>query len=63
MTYMSGTKKGSVLINDTSDLRDPFNLQNGWLLWAGIGLIGALISVSLAGVAMSFFNGDPPQRE
>ncbi|GKC32900.1 CAAX amino terminal protease family protein [Tanacetum coccineum] len=45
------------------DLRDPFNLQNGWLLWAGIGLIGALISVSLAGVAMSFFNGDPPQRE
>ncbi|PWA48425.1 CAAX amino terminal protease family protein [Artemisia annua] len=45
------------------DLRDPFNLQSGWLLWAGIGLIGALVSVSLAGVAMSFFNGDPPQRE
>lgn len=45
------------------DLRDPFNLQRGWLLWAGIGFIGALITVSLAGVAMSLFNGDPPQRE
>ncbi|XP_071690846.1 uncharacterized protein [Rutidosis leptorrhynchoides] len=45
------------------DLRDPFNLERGWLLWAGIGFIGALIAVSLAGVAMSFFNGDPPQRE
>lgn len=45
------------------DWRDPFSLRKGWLLWAGIGFIGALISVSLAGVAMSLFNGDPPQRE
>lgn len=45
------------------DLRDPLNLQRGWLLWAGIGFIGALIAVSLAGVAMSLFNGDPPERE
>ncbi|KAK1419935.1 hypothetical protein QVD17_29379 [Tagetes erecta] len=45
------------------DWRDPFSLQKGWLLWAVIGLVGALITISLTGVAMSFFNGEPPQRE
>nr|XP_043637922.1 uncharacterized protein LOC122608913 [Erigeron canadensis] len=45
------------------DLRDPFNLERGWLLWGVIGLIGALITISLAGVAMSLFSGDPPERE
>ncbi|KAL8224486.1 hypothetical protein R6Q57_019961 [Mikania cordata] len=45
------------------DWRDPFSLQNGWLLWAIVGLVGALITISLAGVAMSFFSGEPPQRE
>ncbi|KAI3733631.1 hypothetical protein L6452_13079 [Arctium lappa] len=45
------------------DWRDPFNLQRGWLLWAGIGLVGALITISLAGVAMSLFSGEAPQRE
>ncbi|XP_015956928.1 uncharacterized protein LOC107481221 [Arachis duranensis] len=45
------------------DLRDPFSLQKGWLLWAGIGLVGAIASIALTGVAVSFFNGEPPQRE
>ncbi|MED6121646.1 hypothetical protein PIB30_032187 [Stylosanthes scabra] len=45
------------------DLRDPFSLQKGWLLWAGIGLVAAIASIALTGVAVSFFNGEPPQRE
>ncbi|KDP41192.1 hypothetical protein JCGZ_15599 [Jatropha curcas] len=45
------------------DLREPFDLQRGWFLWAVIGLVGALLAVALTGVAMSAFNGEPPQRE
>lgn len=45
------------------DLREPFNLQKGWLLWAVIGLVGALGAIALIGVAMSFFSGENPQRE
>ncbi|XP_004238797.1 uncharacterized protein [Solanum lycopersicum] len=45
------------------DLKEPFNLQRGWLLWAGIGLGGAIGAIALTGVAMSAFNGEPPQRE
>ncbi|KAL9688355.1 hypothetical protein QQ045_032776 [Rhodiola kirilowii] len=45
------------------DFREPFNLQKGWLLWAGIGLIGALIGIGLTGIAMSTFGGEAPQRE
>ncbi|XP_050203865.1 uncharacterized protein LOC126653911 [Mercurialis annua] len=45
------------------DLREPFNLQNGWLLWAVIGLVGALLAIALTGIAMSTINGEPPQRE
>ncbi|XP_058747505.1 uncharacterized protein LOC131620443 [Vicia villosa] len=45
------------------DLREPFNLQKGWLLWAGVGLVGALVSIGLTGVAVSFFSGETPQRE
>uniref|UniRef100_A0A2N9EM01 CAAX prenyl protease 2 n=1 Tax=Fagus sylvatica TaxID=28930 RepID=A0A2N9EM01_FAGSY len=46
-----------------SDWREPFSLQKGWLLWAGIGLVGALSAVALTGVAMSFLSGESPQRE
>ncbi|XP_010937144.1 uncharacterized protein [Elaeis guineensis] len=45
------------------DWKDPFSLQNGWLLWAGIGLVGALIAIALAGVALTTFSGENPQRE
>lgn len=46
-----------------SDLKQPFNLRNGWLLWAGIGLGGAIIAIALTGAALTAFNGEPPQRE
>ncbi|KAK6931225.1 hypothetical protein RJ641_003018 [Dillenia turbinata] len=45
------------------DLKEPFNLQKGWLLWAGAGLVGALLAIALTGAAMSFFGGETPQRE
>ncbi|OWM89552.1 uncharacterized protein LOC116199887 [Punica granatum] len=45
------------------DLREPFNLQKGWVLWAGVGLVGAIGAIALTGAAMSFSNGEPPQRE
>ncbi|BAT89731.1 uncharacterized protein LOC124831088 [Vigna umbellata] len=45
------------------DLREPFNLQKGWLFWAGVGLVSAIIAIALTGVAVSFFSGETPQRE
>ncbi|WVZ25929.1 hypothetical protein V8G54_004473 [Vigna mungo] len=45
------------------DLREPFNLQKGWLLWAGVGLVGSIIATALTGVAVSSFSGETPQRE
>ncbi|CAM0879503.1 unnamed protein product [Alopecurus aequalis] len=45
------------------DFKEPFKLQNGWLLWAGIGLFFALISIALAGAVMTFLNGENTQRE
>ncbi|KZV29921.1 CAAX amino terminal protease family protein [Dorcoceras hygrometricum] len=45
------------------DLREPFNLEKGWLLWAGIGLGGALAAIALTGVAVSFFSGETTPRE
>ncbi|TVU05743.1 hypothetical protein EJB05_48924 [Eragrostis curvula] len=50
-------------IHEISDFRDPFNLQNGWLLWAGIGIFVAVVAIAIAGVAMTFLNGETPQRE
>lgn len=38
-------------------------MQNGWLLWAVIGLFGAVISIALVGAAMTYLNGAPPERE
>uniref|UniRef100_A0A0E0M160 CAAX prenyl protease 2/Lysostaphin resistance protein A-like domain-containing protein n=1 Tax=Oryza punctata TaxID=4537 RepID=A0A0E0M160_ORYPU len=45
------------------DIKEPFKLQNGWLLWAGVGLFAAIISIALVGVAMTYLNGEPPERE
>ncbi|KAI9126225.1 hypothetical protein K1719_002646 [Acacia pycnantha] len=45
------------------DWRKPFSLREGWLLWAGVGLVGALVAIGLTGAAMSFFSGETPQRE
>lgn len=49
--------------NAILDWREPFNLQKGWLLWAGIGLAGALASIALTGAVMSLVRGENPQRE
>ncbi|KAA3463494.1 D-alanine--D-alanine ligase [Gossypium australe] len=45
------------------DFKEPFNLKKGWLLWAAIGLVGALIAIALTGAAMSLFRGEDSQRE
>ncbi|XP_065861385.1 uncharacterized protein [Euphorbia lathyris] len=45
------------------DLREPFDIKRGWVLWAVIGLVVALLGVALTGFALSTFNGEPPQRE
>ncbi|KAJ0674237.1 putative Type II CAAX prenyl endopeptidase Rce1 [Helianthus annuus] len=60
---LSGGEPGREIPSAVRDWRDPFSLQKGWLLWAVIGLIGALVTISLTGVAMSFLNGEAPQRE
>lgn len=59
------TKSSNPLPNDIYcyDWREPFNLQRGWLLWAAIGLAGALAAIALTGVAMSSLNSEPPTRE
>ncbi|KAL0421090.1 UNVERIFIED_CONTAM: hypothetical protein Slati_3131900 [Sesamum latifolium] len=59
------TKSFSPLPDDIYryDWREPFNLEKGWLLWAGIGLGGALAAIAVTGAAMSFLNGEPSQRE
>ncbi|KAL1355963.1 hypothetical protein HN51_007947 [Arachis hypogaea] len=41
----------------------PFDLQKGWLLWAGIGLAGALTAMAMTGAVMSFFSGETPEME
>lgn len=45
------------------DLREPFSMKKGWLLWALFGLVGATIAIGLTGAAMSLFRGEDPQRE
>lgn len=45
------------------DVRDPLNLQKGWLLWAGVGLAGAIASIAVTGAVLSSFNGGSPERE
>ncbi|KAJ6830978.1 uncharacterized protein M6B38_276670 [Iris pallida] len=45
------------------DWKEPFDLRKGWILWAGIGLVGAIIAVALLGAALAIFNGEPPERE
>jgi len=32
-------------------------------LWAGVGILVAIISIALAEAAMTFLNGETPQRE
>ncbi|KAJ0256966.1 CAAX amino terminal protease family protein [Hirschfeldia incana] len=45
------------------DLKQPFNLRKGWLVWSGIGLVGAVGAIALTGVALSLFRTEAPERE
>ncbi|GBG91247.1 hypothetical protein CBR_g52133 [Chara braunii] len=47
------------------DVRRPrFRLKDGWLLWAGIGLAGAVVAVQVSSQVVSFFHGgEMPPRE
>ncbi|CAN7134272.1 unnamed protein product, partial [Brassica rapa subsp. narinosa] len=45
------------------DLKQPFNLQKGWLVWGGIGLVAAVGGIALTGVALSLFSTETPERE
>ncbi|KAL6846144.1 hypothetical protein ACP4OV_023592 [Aristida adscensionis] len=45
------------------DIKEPFKLQSGWLLWAGVGLFAAVVSIALVGTAMTYLNGETPERE
>ncbi|CAG7899794.1 unnamed protein product, partial [Brassica rapa] len=45
------------------DLKQPFNLQKGWLVWGGIGLVAAIGGIALTGVALSLFSTETPERE
>ena len=42
-------------------LKDPFDLRDGWLLWALIGILGGLVGVGLTAYAVSLLN--PPGSE
>ncbi|KAJ1268585.1 hypothetical protein BS78_07G146700 [Paspalum vaginatum] len=45
------------------EFKEPFKVQNGWLLWSAIGLFVAIITIALAGAAMTFLSGETTQRE
>jgi len=57
------TKRFTLDMLKISDWKEPFSLRNGWLLWAGIGIVGAIFAIALAGTALTIFNGEQPQRE
>lgn len=52
-----------MVVVSCSDLKQPFNLQKGWLVWSGIGLVGAVGAIALTGVALSLFRTETPERE
>ncbi|KAL6562519.1 hypothetical protein OROGR_003526 [Orobanche gracilis] len=59
------TKSFSPLPDDIYqyDWREPFDLKKGWLLYAGVGLGGAVAVIAITAAAMSFFNGGIQHRE
>lgn len=45
------------------DLRDPFSVSRGWLLWSVVGTFCGTAAVFLAGSLTTFVNGEPIPRE
>jgi hypothetical protein len=61
--FLSSEWSSDVRILKLSEFKEPLKLQNGWLLWSGIGLFVAIVAIALAGAVMTFLNGETPQRE
>ncbi|KAJ3677377.1 hypothetical protein LUZ60_003101 [Juncus effusus] len=45
------------------DLKEPFNLQKGWIVWTGFGLFNAVVLIGIVGLITGLLNGEPPQRD
>lgn len=45
------------------DIRKPFDLRRGWILYGGLGVIGATASVVAASTLVVNLTGQPPPRE
>ncbi|KAG0614028.1 hypothetical protein M758_6G146000 [Ceratodon purpureus] len=45
------------------DFSEPFNLRRGWILYGGLGLLGATASVVAASSLVVNLTGQPPPRE
>ncbi|CAB4277871.1 unnamed protein product [Prunus armeniaca] len=46
-----------------TNIPDPFSLRKGWLLWAEIGLAGAIATIAVTGATASLFKGESLERE
>ncbi|KAK1308855.1 hypothetical protein QJS10_CPA09g01498 [Acorus calamus] len=62
MTFSVMVYACKLSITQGSKWKEPFDLRRGWLLWAGIGLSGAVLAIALAGVALAIFNGEKPEE-
>ncbi|BBM98717.1 CAAX protease family protein [Marchantia polymorpha subsp. ruderalis] len=45
------------------ELNSPFNLERGWLLWGGLGLLCSGAAVVAASYVSAAINGQPPSRD
>ncbi|KAG6553631.1 hypothetical protein Mapa_004545 [Marchantia paleacea] len=45
------------------ELNSPFNLERGWLLWGGLGLLCSGAAVVAASYISAAINGQPPSRD
>ncbi|KAH7286620.1 hypothetical protein KP509_32G015300 [Ceratopteris richardii] len=45
------------------DLKDPFSISRGWILWGIIGTVCGAGAVLLAGTLATYINGEPLPRE
>ena len=46
-----------------ADLKKPFDLESGWLLWSIIGFFSACILVNVEAIAESALKGGDPPRD
>jgi hypothetical protein len=46
-----------------TDFGEPFDLRRGWILYGGLGVLGATASVVAASALVVSLAGQPPPRE